>query len=192
MPGRRRAPLLFAAAVEADQVDDRNVDLREQLPGFGVGEVEEKAERDIGARPPVGVEQQPLRRDGAGITEHRDRFGALPLDFGDRWRRAARSRRCSRSTCRSRPRRAARRAACLPWARAPRVELVPGARTPARCRRPDSSSRSRDWAAAREASRPRDARLRQRELHQRRADSRSRNAPSRRARVRPRCTPCSM
>ena len=80
---RRGAPLGLAPAVEADQADDRDVEVAERPACLRAREAEHERERHVRPRRPLGVEEQRFEGDGGGIAEDRDRLRALPLDLGD-------------------------------------------------------------------------------------------------------------
>ena len=82
-PLRGGAPLRLAPTVEADEAEDRDVQLPERLAGIGAGEAEEERQRDVRPRRPRGIAEERLERDAGRIAEDRDRLGALPLDLRD-------------------------------------------------------------------------------------------------------------
>ena len=79
----RRPPLGLAPPVEADQAQDRNIELPQRLAGVGTGEAEQERQRGVRPRRPVRIAEQGLESDAGRIAEDRDRFGALPLDLLD-------------------------------------------------------------------------------------------------------------
>ena len=128
-------------------------------PGNGTGTPSPTSARGA----PFSSSSSRSNGDAAGIAEEGNRLGAALLDLGDDRVERLRLAACSRSTCRSRPRRAARPAR-LCRSRAATRRTLPRSRStrppPAPVR--DSSSRSRGSAARRArrgpARRPRTAR----------------------------------